>query len=175
MRALSAALLVLCGVLIADAAGAAERCDVPGSGALLKSPATRFVLVGEIHGTQQSPALFGDLVCALAKSGRKVAVGLEYPQALQASIDTFLASDGSPSAVKMMVDAPLWNLRSRDGRTSQAMLALIVRLRSMQRRGEIAGVRCIIGDLNPVSAGAYEQAMGDNISAVSESHPGALV
>jgi hypothetical protein len=172
-----AVLGVLAGLLasIAGPALADDRCDVAGSEALLASPSTKYILVGETHGTQEGPAIFGDLVCALAKSGRKIVVGVEFPAAAQFTIDQFLASDGGPDAVQQLLAQLPWDSGFKDGKTSKAMLALMVRLRSMYQARAIAGVRYLV---EPTSGGGdpvYNQAIADGMARAQGSVPDSVV
>ena len=50
----------------------------------------RFLVIGEVHGTVQTPALFGELVCALASSGMRILVGLELMVWSEPAIDAYL-------------------------------------------------------------------------------------
>ncbi len=57
------------------------------------------ILVGEIHGTQEVPKLFGNIVASIADQKSKIAVILEIYQNSQASIDEFLKT-GDESVLK---------------------------------------------------------------------------
>ncbi|MDE0008094.1 MAG: hypothetical protein OXS50_07440, partial [Gammaproteobacteria bacterium] len=105
------------------------------------------VVFGETHGTQESPALVGDLACHLAEDGR-VLVGIELPRWLDNDIAAFVA--GELDAVTLMTaerpvvrpdGSPLagseqqWWQETRDGRSSRAMLGLVTRVRELVRYG----------------------------------------
>ncbi|MCY4011179.1 MAG: hypothetical protein OXG82_00545 [Gammaproteobacteria bacterium] len=107
----------------------------------------RVVVFGETHGTQESPALVGDLACHLAVDGR-VLVGIELPRWLDEDIAAFVAgeldvatlttaerpvmrADGSPLAGSEQQ----WWQETRDGRSSRAMLGLLTRVRELVRSG----------------------------------------
>src|SRR5260370_12765545 len=53
------------------------------------------VLVGEMHGTVESPAFIDRAACLALADGRSVTVGLEIPVEEDSRIRTFLASSGS--------------------------------------------------------------------------------
>lgn len=96
--------------LLALAAASALACPpVPNADRLWAKPETQWILVGEMHGTAQMPALFADLVCqAAATSGRPITVALEQNAGMQPAIDAFLKSDGGPRARASFLAAPMW-------------------------------------------------------------------
>ena len=86
-------------VITADEVGpsratASLDCGTPIAGvAPLLVPGT-IVMLGEIHGTVETPAFVGDLACHGLVRGHRVLLGLEYPASEQADLETYLASDG---------------------------------------------------------------------------------
>ena len=106
---------------------------LPGAQALLARRGQRFIIFGEMHGTAEAPALFGDFVCLAAARG-PVVVGLEMEQDQQESLDTYLASDGAAPARAALLANRHW-MRGRDGRASVAMLALVERVRQLRSAG----------------------------------------
>ncbi|MEO5773279.1 MAG: hypothetical protein ABIQ32_04060 [Sphingomicrobium sp.] len=124
-------------ILALIAAAAATACaPVPGGDQLWADPKTRFVLVGENHGTNESPAMFADLVCA-ASAKHKVVVALEYPPEEQPAIDAFLRSNGDAEARTAFLKSRIWTNSFKDGRSSVAMLNLFEQLRQWKRAGRI--------------------------------------
>lgn len=81
----------------------------------LTMPAPSLLLVGEVHGTNEAPALVGDLACASAKSGNAVVVALEVPIEEQARLDRFLTSDGTDADQKALLNSEFWTRRPQDG------------------------------------------------------------
>ena len=121
-------------------AAALPRCTpVPGADALWRDGA-RWIFVGEVHGTNETPDAFANLVC-LAPKTRPVIVALEYPESAQAAIDAFILSDGGATARAAFLAAPVWHGQFQDGRTSTAFLRLFERLRVMRREHRIMRVR----------------------------------
>jgi len=119
--------------LLALAAASTSPCpQIAGAERLWAKPETQWVMVGEMHGTAEMPALFANLVCQAAESGRPITVALEQDAEMQPAIDAFLTSDGGPAAHSAFLAAPMWNRKMQDGRASQAMLALYDRLRVMK-------------------------------------------
>jgi hypothetical protein len=114
--------------LVAGAA-AADCKPIPGSGELLRAGTT--VLLGELHGTAESPPVVADLACLALEAGLGVTVGLELPQADQTQVDVFLASRSAALARARLLTGDFWQRDYQDGRTSEAMLELHVRLREL--------------------------------------------
>lgn len=98
-------------------------------------PAPSLLLVGEVHGTNEAPALVGDLACASAKSGNAVVVALEVPIEEQARLDRFLTSDGTDADQKALLNSEFWTRQPQDGRSSAAMLKLLHQLRTLRAEG----------------------------------------
>lgn len=155
---------------------AAERCpEVAGSAALWKTPATRYILFGEMHGTTEAPAIFGDVVC-LANANRPVIVALEIPSAEQVALDRFLASPGSSEDVSALLAGPFWSQGAQDGRSSQAMVALIRRLREMKASGRTLSVLAFAPQYSPgFVQDYYELDMARALTVEARKAPDALV
>lgn len=111
---------------------------IPGAEMLWAKPTTRFILVGEIHGTRETPAIFADLVCAAADGKRPIVVAIEHEVSEQPALDVFMASSGDAIAVRTLLADPDWS--GQDGRKSEAYLALIENLRRMKAEGRIVGL-----------------------------------
>jgi hypothetical protein len=160
------------------AASLAAHCNpAPGESLLWANSQTRYVIIGEVHGTAQTPALFADLACAAHMSGRPVVVGIEISATAQPALDTFLASDGGVAARARFLASPIWHFPFKDGRSSRAYLQLIERLRRLKRAGLIQGVRAI----QPSDTAASDTqnqanaAMADRIRAAGSGDPRTLV
>lgn len=133
---------------------------IPGAAELLARPGLRYVIVGEIHGTTEGPAIFGDLVCAAVQSGRRVVVGVERPDEEQSAIR---AGDW-----KRLMESDGWR-KVHDGRSSQAMLAL---LRSLHRM-KLAEI--VAFDRGGATGAERDAGMATLLNAAAQRHPGALV
>ncbi|HSP78175.1 MAG TPA: hypothetical protein VLQ93_06580 [Myxococcaceae bacterium] len=92
-----------------------------------------FIILGEMHGTQEAPAFTTRLACHAAAAGQSVRVGLEIPVEEQARIDAFLASEDG--ATQPLTAGEFWTGAFTDGRSSEAMLQALVRLRELKRSG----------------------------------------
>lgn len=138
-------------------ARAVPCADLPGAHAVLSRTDKRFLIFGELHGTAEAPALFGDLVCAAVRTG-EVVVGLELQQDQQPSLDRYLASDGSHDAREDILRATHW--ANRDGRASAAMFALVERLRVLRASGLPLSVVAFVPFVTDRSSQTpYEKAM----------------
>lgn len=139
MRLLFAAAVIVGGIApVSTRAAQAETCvHVPGVDVVLSSLGSRpirFLVVGERHGTVQTPRLFGDLVCDVARTG-PVNVFLELQSSSTAALQTYVSSNGSPEARRAFLGEQIWDPRFADGRNSQAMFDLVDALRRMKARG----------------------------------------
>ena len=130
---------------------------VPGAAPLLAMPERRAFIFGELHGTAEIPALFADLVCEASTQGR-VIVGLEMPESSQPALDAWLESDGGAAARASLLGDSFW--RFTDGRASEAMLALLERLRALKAAGRQIGLLAFVPP-SPEAATQtpYEQAI----------------
>jgi hypothetical protein len=146
---------------------------LPGADALWSRPGVRFILVGEMHGTVETPELFGDLVCSAAASQRPIVVGLERATREQAAIDAFLAGDNHAAATDALLAENGWHIF--DGRSSRAMLKLLETLRGLQRNGRISEVVAFDDARRDESDAARERRMAAALTAAADRHANALV
>jgi hypothetical protein len=150
--------MIAAALLLALSGAAAPPCTpIAGAAPLLAMADRRAFIFGELHGTNEIPALFADLVCEAAAQG-SVIVGLEMPESSQAALDAWVGSDGGAAALATLLRDGHW--RFADGRASQAMLALVERLRALKAAGRPVSLLAFV----PASAAtltgtAYEQAM----------------
>ncbi len=89
------------------------------------------VLLGEIHGTEQGPALAGALACRAIALGLNVNIGLEIPITEQSRIDRYLQSKGGAADRDSLLAGEFWQREYQDGRASAAMAGLIESLRQL--------------------------------------------
>jgi hypothetical protein len=93
------------------------------------------ILIGELHGTEQSPQFVDAITCTAASYGYELVVGLEIPTDESAAIDRFLASDGDSKAIADLLAGPFWSSPFPDGRQSNAMLDLLDSIRHRRQQG----------------------------------------
>ena len=104
----------------------------------------RLLVLGEFHGTRETPLLIRELVEAYAADGAPVRLALELPTDENAALATYMASAGTAEARAVLHGTNYWNVRSRmhDGRRSEDMLDLIEAARVLRTPGaRRAGVR----------------------------------
>ncbi len=163
-------LAMLSPLLLASSVATSQTCSpIPGWEQVVARGETRWIVIGEVHGTNEVPELFRDAVCQTAQS-RRVVVGVEQPALDQEAIDTFIASDGGDAARRAFLNATMWNGTMKDGRSSEAMFRLFEALRQMKAAGTIEGVVA----LQPALTGAwsparYEEAMAELLKSAAQS------
>lgn len=116
-----------------------SRCTPPANAsALSANPQTQFIVLGEYHGTNEIPAATAELVCASAQSGR-VLLALETSSDEQPNLREFVRGRTNE---QQLTGSSFWT-ETRDGRSSNAMLAMLRRIRDLRSSGldiEIAAV-----------------------------------
>lgn len=96
----------------------------------------RLLLIGEIHGTTEVPALIADLATQMADVDELV-IGLEIPRDEQTRIDTFIESAGTDEDRAELLQGAFWTRDYQDGRSSTAMIELLERLRQLRLKSSI--------------------------------------
>jgi hypothetical protein len=121
-------------MLAALAFAAALNCEtIQGAEALWARPDLRIVLVGEVHGTGETPAVVGSILCASRRIGAPAALALEAaPKDGQAEIDAYLASAGSEADRAALRRAAMW--ADPHARGSEAVLELVETARRLKAR-----------------------------------------
>lgn len=143
---------------------------VVGVQRILENKRTRWLIIGEQHGTVEAPAAFIDMVCNLARQ-RPVTVAVEQPVTEQAAIDAFTASDGGVAARAAFLKSVIWTNRFKDGRSSRAMFDMFESLRQLRTTGRIRGV-VAFQPIQADSPAGYEKSMADELAR--RSPPSAL-
>jgi hypothetical protein len=143
-----------------------EPLLTPGSGLLL----------GEIHGTVESPAFVANAACLALRAGHPVTVVLEVPREEQARVDAFLASAGTEPDRAALLDSPFWTDAYQDGRRSQAMLALLDELRKLRQGGR--PIRAQLIDRQDIGASTSQERdrwMAEGMAQAFDENPGGIV
>lgn len=147
---------------------------IPGVATLWGNPSTHFILVGEMHGTQEQPAIFGDLVCAAAtESHREIIVGLERPTSEQLEINAVVDSQDPSLATSELLKQPMWS--TLDGRSSQAMVTLLDRLQNDRAEGKIKEVVAFDAGGPQDTSAIRDKKMGTFLRGVASQNPSALI
>jgi hypothetical protein len=168
---------MLLSLLLAAAAPAAPVCDaIPGWEKVLAKKEVRYLVLGEMHGTNEMPDIFADAVC-LTSQKRKTVVALEMPETDQPQLDAWLTSDGGSDAKQALLASPFWNTTFKDGRSSEAMFRLLEQLRSMRKSGQVKAVIAFqpVGTRNPDAREDYEKGMAKLIATKTPKGVTALV
>jgi hypothetical protein len=124
-------------LLVTVSPAQAESWLSDATGAILDVYDRQSVLViGELHGNAETPAVVASLASILAKDG-PVTIALEIPIQEQERIDAFMKSDGSRPARNKLVAGDFWQVPSAnsDGRRSEAILALLESIRMIRAAG----------------------------------------
>lgn len=124
-------------VAIVVLSGCSHSTKTPGTAGSCRDvqglPPGNLLLLGEMHGSVETPALISQLACSLASS-REVAVGLEIPSGDQSLIDSYLVSRGTKTDKLRLTGSDFWQ-RGWDGRSSSSMLRLIDDIRKLKEDG----------------------------------------
>ena len=72
------ALTIQAQVQLLTKTGLQGHCDLPPGWNGVAQRHTKFVVFGEVHGTQEVPAFVGNLACALSEHGERVLVAIEH-------------------------------------------------------------------------------------------------
>jgi hypothetical protein len=166
-------LLLLVG-LSTHAASASVTClPIPGADQIWSQRSPRWIWIGETHGSNETPAAFGELVCDALSKGRRVTVALERPFGEQAALDGILSGKDLLSARKVLLKDQGWRT-GMDGRASEAMLRLLIDLRDLHRQYPWLRVFAMEGPWT-AAIGARDEAMGDALLSLKRDRPKDLI
>ena len=132
----------------------------------------RVALLGEMHGTRETPALAGQLASGYAAAHQPLLLGLEIDRNEQVDVDRFLASSGDAGARRTLLAGRHWRAPF-DGRDSEAMFELIEHVRQLRATG--ADVRVVYFDDPDPDMDRRNRRMADTLRAAVKAHPGALL
>ncbi len=129
----SPVIAVLLLALSCASARAGSTIDEAADRLLARFPDARVLVLGELHGTAESPALAAAVTRRLLLQ-HPVTVALEIHREEQPAIEAWMTSDGSSEARATLFATPFWQVaRDRsDGRRSIAKLDLLDQLRVMK-------------------------------------------
>jgi hypothetical protein len=133
----AAVLLLVLGPGLASA-GQDIDDEVAAAVALVRAEAGahRLILLGEKHGTRETPDFVEAVVAAYTQHG-PVLLGLEIPRTEHRALRGYLQSNGGPAARAALLDTPFWRRTDdqHDGRRSHDMVDLIEAVRAMRGHG----------------------------------------
>jgi hypothetical protein len=176
LAALVALLLGLGNLHAAGAQAAADAARTAIEAAKLIDASVagqRVVMLGEIHGTVENPAIAGELAArwATRDGAQPVLLGLEVTSADQARVDRYLASRGTPADRVDLLAGTHRTEPLHDGRDSQAMAALIERMRALRAGGADVSVALF----DAPGAGERDARMAASLRSAIAAHPGGRV
>jgi hypothetical protein len=147
--------------------------EVPGLQPLLK--AGDGLLLGEMHGTAESPAFAADAVCLALRAGVPVTLGLEMPREDEERLEAFLRSQGTDQDRTAFLDSPFWHAAYQDGRRSQGMFALLDEVRRLRLKGLPVHVVLLDRSAPPSDSGQErDRWMAEGMKKAIEARPGNL-
>ena len=151
------------------AAAPSTACTaIPGWDQVMAEEKVRWIVIGEVHGTTETPAIFADAVCLPAAERGSVVIALERPSRDQRAIDAFMASDGGSAARREFYKALIWHM-GKDGRSSQAVFAMFDKLRQMHLGGRVSHVVAFqdVDTRDPpnVGQGPYDERLAEIVRA----------
>lgn len=134
------------------------------------------LVIGEIHGTQETPALVAALLHT-AKRDEPLLLGLEIPRQEQAAIEAFLRWDDSATARRALMQGAFWQREGQDGRSSAAMFELLDAVRRLRAHGTNITVICFDDGAPPIDGLDRDARMAQNLrrALVAHGRPRALV
>ncbi|ENE1253220.1 calcium-binding protein [Stenotrophomonas maltophilia] len=135
----------------------------------------RLLILGEFHGTRETPLLVRELMEAYAADGTPVRLALELPTDENAALATYLVSSGTAKARAALRGTPYWSVRSRmhDGRRSKDMLDLIEAARALRTRGrdvQVFGFDRVL-PAETAGSGARDRAMAEEVRVRAQALP----
>jgi hypothetical protein len=170
-------LLILLGLSITSQASFPACMPIPGANQLWSNKQVRWIFVGELHGSNETPAAFADLLCDAAAHGKTVIAALERPASEQNALSGMLTVNDLPSAEKFLLDEPGWK-NGTDGRASEAMLRLLLSLRELHLiypQLSVAAFDTFTGPYRADRPGDRDEAMGRELLTLGRSHPDAII
>lgn len=105
---------------------------IEGVAELLSETGPEIIVIGELHGMEETPAFIEALMCHSVSQGLKTALALEMMDKA-GRLEAYLASDGGQSAKAVYFEDDLWQNDFTFGLSSQAIFKLIERARSLSQ------------------------------------------
>lgn len=121
-------LLLMASPALADETLAAQIREHAG--------AHRLLVLGEYHGTRETPLLVAQLADDYSRDGTPLVLALEMPRGENASLQAYLDSDGDTEARRVLQARQFWKVTDdqHDGRRSRDMLELIEAMRVLAKQ-----------------------------------------
>ena len=133
------------------------------------------LLLGEMHGTSESPAFAGNAICLALRAGRSVTLGLEMPREDEERLEAFLRSEGTEKDRAALLDSPFWQAAYQDGRRSQSSFALLDQVRRLRLQRWPVHVVLFDRSAQPSDSGQErDRWMAEGMKEAIEARPGDL-
>lgn len=155
----------------------ASGCAVPEGWMEIASLNPKYVVFGELHGTQEAPTFVGNTLCGLAMSRERLLLAVEHSSfdndKLQAA--WLLPTD----KFRRVLPSTGWEGRD-DGVASHAMFAMVVRAHELSQRGLPIDIVAFNGPRDAAqrakwahlpSQGPHEAAQAENIHIAGSAKP----
>ena len=169
------ALQFFLAMVLVTAAGATPSCSrIPGADQIWSKASVHWVFIGELHGSNETPAAFRELVCDAIAQGRHVTVALERPASEQAALDNILTAKDLAKAQESLLRLHDWK-EVLDGRGSEAMLRLLISLRELRSLQPDLKVFAFDAPYTGTAPGARDEAMGHALLSLRKAKPNDLV
>ncbi len=135
--------------------------------------AHRVLVLGEYHGTRETPLLLAELMEAYSRGGVPVVLALEVPRAEHARLKRYLASNGDAAARAALAAGPFWQIRDdqHDGRRSHDMRALIEAVRVLKSQGRDVAVAGVDVDVSEGGNQSRDDAMAQQVRRLHDALP----
>lgn len=133
------------------------------------------LLLGEVHGTVESPAFAANAVCVALRAGHSATLALEIPREEQTRIEAFLMSDGTKADRAAVLRSEFWSSNYQDGRRSQAMLFLLDEVRQLRRGGRPIRIKLIDRAERPATSAHRDRWMAEALVQALDESPVAVV
>ena len=162
--------------LAINASAAVPSCSpVPGADQIWSKPAVHWVFIGELHGSNETPAAFHDLLCDAIAQGKHVTVAVERPTSEPPALDNILTAKDLSAARESLLQLHDWK-EVLDGRGSEAMLRLLVSLRELHRfHPDLKVVAFDAPYAGSPVGGSRDEAMGHALLSLNPAKPNDLV
>lgn len=130
------------------------------------------LMIGELHGTEETPPVVLAMACHAAAGGQAVQLGLEVPRSNQPLFERFL-EDGDTAA---LLASEHWTRPYQDGRSSVAVLKVLQEIRRLRATGK--RIEPFAFDLEPIAGQPAEDRdleMARAIEARWKTHGGPMI
>lgn len=157
----------ICGLAAEDpVAAAAERIAA-------EAGAHRIVVIGEMHGTREAPAVAGELAKRYASS-EPLLVALEVSRSEHAALAAYLRSDGGAVARQRVREGRFFDVppERNDGRRTEDLLDLVETVRQLRVAGrDVAILPFDIGPDDYVDSETRDRDMADYLRTAFKALP----